>query len=273
MKITRNVLCDGCKGNGSSDGKNYTCDSCDGQGTKVVMRQMGPGMYTQSQVHCPKCRGEGEVIPENRKCTKCHSNKLIEEKKILTVEVDRGTKDGKRIIFRGESNEMPGCQTGDVVFVVKEREHKAFKRDGVHLYMDKNIPLVNALTGYQFVVTHLDGRKLLVSTDNSVIKPGDARELTNEGMPVLTRPYEKGNLYVKFNVVFPDKISPKQSKSLITSLPGAEVVEKTPDLEEALLRPVNPDNVRQDSYAPHGNAYDEDDEEDGRPQQVQCHQQ
>jgi len=255
--------------------KNYTCDSCDGSGTKVVMRQMGPGMYTQSHVHCPKCRGEGEVIPENRKCHKCHSSKLIEEKKILTVEIDRGTKDGKRIVFRGESNEMPGCQTGDVVFVVKEKEHKLFKRDGVHLYMEKNIPLVNALTGFQFVVTHLDGRKLLVTSGDAVIKPGDARELTGEGMPVLTRPYERGNLYIKFSVIFPEKLNQKQSAALRQNLPGAEPVpEKGPDFEEAILRPVNPDNVRQDSYGGgRGNAYDEDDEDDGRPQQVQCAQQ
>jgi len=281
MKITRNTLCKGCKGNGSADGKSYTCTTCDGQGTRVVMRQMAPGMYTQNTVQCTKCRGEGEIIPDGKKCQTCSGEKIIEEKKILTVTIDAGTKDGKRVVFRGESNEVPGCQTGDVVFVVKEKSHPIFKREGVHLFMEKDVPLVNALTGFSFIVAHVDGkRKLLVtSEEGNVIKPGDAKEITGEGMPVPTRPYEHGNLYVKFNVVFPDKLNKTQTASLRKSLPGIETVETPPgsEFEEVQLRPVNPDNMRQDAYAAHGNAYDDDDEAgDGRhgsAQHVQCAQQ
>lgn len=279
MKITRNTVCKPCKGNGSSDGKSYTCEACDGQGTKLVMRQMGPGMYTQSHVQCPKCRGEGESIPEGKKCKECNGNKLVEEKKILNVGVDAGAKEGKRLLFRGESNELPGCTTGDVVFVIKEKPHPVFKRDGIHLFMEKDIPLVNALTGFEFIVPHVDGkRKLLVSSGDTIIKPGDAKELIGEGMPVPTRPYEHGNVYVKFNVVFPDKLNKTQTSALLKSLPDVEVVEKVAgtEYEEVPLRTVNSENMRQDSYTSHGQAYEEDDDDGhghGHGQSVQCAQQ
>jgi DnaJ family protein A protein 2 len=237
-------------------------------------------MYTQSHVQCPKCRGEGEVIPEGKKCQQCHGHKLVEEKKIINVAVDPGTKEGKRLVFRGESNELPGCQTGDVVFVIKEKSHPLFKRDGVHLFMERDVPLVNALTGFEFVVPHVDGkRKLLISNvEGSVIKPGDAKEITGEGMPVPTRPYEHGNLYIKFNVVFPEKLNKTQTSALQKNLPGAEIPDKPPgtEFDEVQLRPVNPDNMRQEAYSTHGNAYDEDEDDDGRHghgQSVQCAQQ
>jgi len=276
MKITRKVLCQKCKGKGSSDGKDYTCGSCEGQGVKVVVQQVGPGMYTKGHVRCPDCRGEGEVIPNGTKCEDCAGQKLIEEKKIINVEIDKGTKEGKKIVFRGESNEMPGYQAGDVVFIVKEKEHKLFKRDGVHLFMEKEVPLVNALTGFQFIVPHLDGRKLLVKTEavGDIIKPGDAREIPNEGMPVFSRPYEHGNLYIKFKIVFPEKLTAKQISGLKSTLQAEAQPPKEDGYEEVTLKAFNPHTAGQGQYESHGNAYDDSDEErGGAAGGVQCAQQ
>jgi len=275
MKITRKIICKACKGAGSADGKDYTCRTCEGQGLRVVVQQVGPGMYTKAQVRCPDCRGAGEVIPDSGRCNECRGNKLSEEKKVINVDIDKGVKDGKKITFRGESNEMPGCQAGDLVFIVKEKPHKLFKRDGVHLFMEKEVPLVNALTGFQFVVTHLDGRKLLIKTETGdILKPGDMRELSNEGMPVFSRPYERGNLYIKFKIVFPEKLTPKQISTLKSTLQGDPIPPKD-DYEEAALKPVNPHNLGQEGYeARSGNAYDKSDSDEERQGGgVQCAQQ
>lgn len=43
-----------------------------------------------------------------------------------------------------------------------------------------------------------------------VIKPGSWKSVADEGMPVHGRPYEKGNLYIHFNVKFPDQLSQQQ---------------------------------------------------------------
>ena len=39
-------------------------------------------------------------------------------------------------------------------------------------------------------------------------------------MPVHGRPFEKGNLYVRFNVVFPTSLGPSEREKLATILPG-----------------------------------------------------
>jgi len=200
--------------------------------------------------------------------------KTIEDVTYLNVEIDKGSKEGKKIVFRGESDQLPGTQPGDLIFVVKEKPHNLFKRDGVHLVMEKEIPLIDALTGTKFVVPTLDkdGRKLLVQT-KEVIKPGDLKEISNEGMPVPSRPYEHGNLYIKFTIKFPEKLNADQINSLRVALPQAAAVDGS-GMDEVELRPVDPSRVRQDAYEDHrsGEAYDEDDGRGGA-RHVQCAQQ
>lgn len=186
--------------------------------------------------------------------------------------------------MRGESNQAPGYAAGDLIFVVKEQPHKTFRRDGVHLFMEKEVPLANALTGFQFVITHLDNRKILVKTrPEDIIQPQDNREIRNEGMPVLSRPYEHGNLYVKFKVKFPSRLSPEQVATLRTCLP--ELIPPVPARgggvqetdSEVTLMDIDEESLNQDRYRDHvrGNAYDESDEEDGHRGGggVQCAQQ
>lgn len=52
-------------------------------------------------------------------------------------------------------------------------DHSTFTRQGLDLFMEKHVSIVEALCGVTFVVDHLDGRKLAVQNDPSqVISPG-----------------------------------------------------------------------------------------------------
>jgi hypothetical protein len=63
--------------------------------------------------------------------------------------------------------------TGDIVFVLQLKDHPKFKRKYDDLYIEHTISLTEALCGFQFVLTHLDGRQLLIKSDpGGVIKPG-----------------------------------------------------------------------------------------------------
>jgi len=275
MKVSKKVLCKDCNGTGSASGKVQTCHLCSGSGRRILVCQFGPGMITKQETICDQCEGQGEVISNKDKCRKCTGKKVNEEKKIISVEIDKGMKEGKKITFTGEADEAPGCVAGDLVFVVKERPHSIFKRDGVHLFIEKEISLANALTGYQFVITHLDGRKILVKTSpGDILKPGDAREVRSEGMPVYSRPYEKGNLYVKFKIIFPEKLSQNHFGEIRKCLPGFTQPPKVPDAEEAFLTAVDPHSTGQEGYSnKNANAYDSDSDGDAGTQGVQCSQQ
>jgi len=84
----------------------------------------------------------------------------------------------------------------------------------------KKINLLEALTGFEFKIPHLDKRTLLVSAEkNEVIKPNSMKQITNEGMPTYKSPFDKGNLFIKFEVEFPTTIPEKFLDELIKILP------------------------------------------------------
>lgn len=52
-----------------------------------------------------------------------------------------------------------------------------------------------------------------------VIKPDSWKCINEEGMPVHGRPYEKGNLYIRFSVKFPESLSSEEVTQLQQVLP------------------------------------------------------
>lgn len=63
---------------------------------------------------------------------------------------------------------------------------------------------LEALTGSVLRIVHLDGRVLAVKlSPGDVIRPGDVRGVTDEGMPRLKNPVQRGQLCVRFQVRFP----------------------------------------------------------------------
>ena len=48
------------------------------------------------------------------------------------------------------------------------------------------------------------------SPSGRVIKPDSCMAIDGEGMPLPGHPFEKGNLYIQFSVVFPDTLEPAQ---------------------------------------------------------------
>lgn len=84
-------------------------------------------------------------------------------------------------------------------------DHETFSRNHDDLFMSHTINITEALCGFKMVVKHLDGRALVVSQPpGEVLSPGTIRGIPKEGMPIYRNPYEKGNLYIKFDVKFPE---------------------------------------------------------------------
>jgi len=280
MKITRNIICKTCSGSGSKDGKAASkCTECEGNGIKVMLRQLGPGMFQQVRTQCPECNGKGEVVAEGKRCADCHGKKTVKETKILNVEIDKGVKEGKKISFSGESDQEPGLETGDIVFVIQEEPHKLFKRSGDDLIMEKDISIIDALTGYSFKFDHLDGKAVIVeSKKGDIVKPGDIKEVPRQGMPIYGRTYESGSLFIKYNVVFPDTLNTNQINTLRTIF--TPTPEPTPDsnTEKVVSQPFDPDRFRsrrEDHHHHHDHDHDEDsdDGQQGGGFRTNCSQQ
>eukprot|EP00696_Hemimastix_kukwesjijk_P011698 gnl/Hemi2/24666_TR8300_c0_g1_i1.p1 gnl/Hemi2/24666_TR8300_c0_g1~~gnl/Hemi2/24666_TR8300_c0_g1_i1.p1 ORF type:complete len:424 (+),score=183.43 gnl/Hemi2/24666_TR8300_c0_g1_i1:172-1443(+) len=273
LQMTKDILCSKCDGKGGKDAKK--CSGCDGHGVRLIMQNMGP-IAVQQRVRCPQCQGEGTIIKE--KCTQCNGAKTSKETKQLEVHIEKGMTHGQKIVFAGEGDQQPDVTPGDIVIVLQLREHSSFRRDGDDLHMTQTITLVEALCGTKFIITHLDGRKLLVeSPAGSVIKPGDTKAIPNEGFPHYKRIFDKGFLFVKFDVQFPDSVPTNVAQGLERMLVPAGRPPLQYDPEEVYECSLmdHTAGARSKTRKNTGEAYDEeggDDDDDGHPRShgVQC---
>lgn len=175
LALQKSVICSDCDGLGGKAGAVKTCTGCNGAGMKTMMRQMGP-MIQRFQTVCPDCKGEGEIIREKDKCKKCGGRKTNIVRKVLYLHVDKGVPNGHKVEFRGEGDQMPGVQPGDVQFEIKQKEHLHLVRNGDDLVYKAKIHLYTAIAGGWFWVQHLDApipRYLKVHiSPGEVIAPG-----------------------------------------------------------------------------------------------------
>ncbi|XP_019164159.1 PREDICTED: dnaJ protein homolog [Ipomoea nil] len=279
LSLSRNVICSKCNGKGSKSGSSMKCGGCEGSGMKVTIRQLGPSMIQQMQQPCNECKGTGETINDKDRCPQCKGDKVVPEKKVLEVHVEKGMQNGQKITFPGEADEAPDMITGDIVFVLQQKEHPKFKRKGDDLFVDHTLTLTEALCGFQFILTHLDGRQLLIkSNPGEVVKPDQFKAINDEGMPTYQRPFMKGKLYIHFMVDFPDSLSPEQVKALEAILPPRQKSQysdmEIDECEETTLHDVNIEEEMRRKRAHQQEAYEEDgDDMHGGAQRVQCAQQ
>lgn len=211
IAVNRDRICKTCDGKGGKDGANATCSGCKGRGMRTQMTMLGPGMYSQSTGPCSECGGSGSQIADKDKCKDCNAKKVLKEKKVLECQVDKGAPHGEKYIFHGESDEHPDKVPGDVIIIVDEQPHKVFKRKGADLFMEKEITLLEALTGVNFKVDYLDGSSFIVQNKpGEVLKPNSLMTIEEKGLPFHKNSYKFGNLFIMFTVKFPNSLDKKQ---------------------------------------------------------------
>jgi len=247
------------------------CDACDGQGVVVELRQIALGMVQQVQRRCTQCNGEG------------YQYRTQKERKVLEVVVDKGMRNGQKVVFHGMADEKPNMEAGDINFIVQEKEHETFKRKGADLLITKTLSLNEALCGFEWPLTHLDGRTIIIkSRPGEVIKAETfggqpfVKIVSGEGMPSHGNPFVKGNLYVLFAVEFPsdnemDQATVQALKGLLPN-PSVPVEYDEDEAEVAHLDEGDVKSFGKGGATSHENNYDSDDDEGAGPGNVQCQQ-
>mmetsp|Transcript_48775 Transcript_48775/g.59028 ORF Transcript_48775/g.59028 Transcript_48775/m.59028 type:complete len:413 (+) Transcript_48775:124-1362(+) len=245
------------------------CRKCRGQGVVMEMRQIGPGMISQTQRTCNDCNGQG------------YKAETKQERKVLEVHIDKGMRNNQKITFREMGDEVPNMDPGDINFIVQEKEHSLFKRKGADLLIVKTLSLNQALCGFKFMITHLDGRKIVIMT-----KPGEVikaegegqspfmKKVSEEGMPSHGNPFVRGDLYIVFRVTFPNdgELTDAAIKVLKATLPDPDIDldYDVNEVEEHTMLMADAKHFGHGGARSQGNEYDSDDDEGGRP--VQCQQ-
>ncbi|KAJ1396172.1 HSP40/DnaJ peptide-binding [Sesbania bispinosa] len=192
--------------------------SAAGEGSANVPRKSAPIERTLQCSLEDLYKGTTKKMKISRDVTDASGRPTTVEE-ILTIEIKPGWKKGTKITFPEKGNEQRGVIPADLVFIIDEKPHSVFKRDGNDLVVTQKISLVEALTGYTAQLTTLDGRNLNVSI-NSIISPTYEEVIKGEGMPIPKEPSKKGNLRIKFNIKFPSRLTSEQKtgvKRLLTS--------------------------------------------------------
>ena len=116
---------------------------------KLSIRHLGPSMIRQMQHLYNECKG---------RCPHCKSEKVVQGKKVLEVIIEKGMQNGQRITFPREADETPDTVAGDIVFAIPLKDYPEFKRKVDGLFVKRIMTPTEALCGFQFIRTHLDGR-------------------------------------------------------------------------------------------------------------------
>lgn len=145
---------------------------------------------------------------------KVYRSKTIQyEERILEVQIKRGWKAGTKIKFAREGDERPNGTVQDVHFIVEEKPHPKFKRNGDNLIIELELTLVEALTGFLKMITTIDGKHLKITGVNPT-QPNHEIRYPGHGMPLSKDPSIRGDLIVVFKVTFPTTLSPEKKNAL-----------------------------------------------------------
>jgi DnaJ-class molecular chaperone len=138
------------------------------------------------------------------------------ERETIHAQIPKGVLQGDTIILNDCGHMNEAGMKGDVRIVVNVLQHPLFKVEHLDLTIEKTITLKAALCGFDFEITHLNGRIFkLANKPGNVIKPGNVKTIPGLG---LEKNGEAGVLKIKFNIEFPDTLTQEQINTLQVGL-------------------------------------------------------
>jgi DnaJ-class molecular chaperone len=195
-------------------------------GTKIHFFQSGNPMNFQ-QIQKPTAIIKNIVIKLSQVLTGANIPLEIErwimeqgmkifESETIYVTIPKGIDDGELILLKDKGNVLNETCKGDIKIFVKIENDSIFKRAGLDLVLEKSISLKDALCGFSFEITYINGKSYTLNNNSGNIIPHGFRKIIpNMG---LERENHKGNMVIEFNVQFPEKLS----ESVIASLKKIE---------------------------------------------------
>ncbi|MCJ1359748.1 MAG: hypothetical protein MMC33_009750 [Icmadophila ericetorum] len=134
------------------------------------------------------------------------------EEKMLEMEIKPGYKAGTKIKFKGWGDQEEGG-TQDLHFIITEKDHPSFKREGDDLRTIVELDLKEALTGWKRTISTIDGKQIQVSMSGPT-QPGHEIRYPELGMPKSKTPQMRGDMIVQAKVKFPVILTAHQKEEL-----------------------------------------------------------
>ena len=138
------------------------------------------------------------------------------EKEKIYVDIPCGIDTNEIIIIRGKGNILNDTNKGDIKIFIKIENNTSFERKGLDLIYTQTISLKEALTGFQFDMSYLDGKVYTINnTTGKIIVPNYTKQIAQMG---IQRGERRGNLLIRFHIDFPSSLSDERKTQLKTIL-------------------------------------------------------
>ncbi|WP_318165671.1 DnaJ C-terminal domain-containing protein [Candidatus Shikimatogenerans bostrichidophilus] len=183
------------------------CYNCNGTGVVTNITKTFLGRM-QTTIKCNICNGIGKVIfPQN---ANTNNQGLIKVEELIKIKIPSGVTEGIELKIHGKGNEAPyGGKPGDLIIIIKEIQHKIFKRKGKNIYYDLYISIPDAILGtYKNIKTLNEIIKINIKSGT---QNGKKIIIKKKGLPSING-YEYGDFIIKIIVWIPKIINNKQKK-------------------------------------------------------------
>ncbi len=205
ITLDLNEKCSKCGGAGGF--KETTCPNCGGSG-RIISEQRSLFGVFQTQMTCSTCGGSGRTFKEV--CSLCNGRGSVREKKNIEVSIPEGVDTGYQLRISGKgSSGTNGGPNGDIYLEFKVKEHEIYKREEEDIYLTVPLTITEAILGCKKEIPTLTGNVILDVKAGT--QPNEKVKLKNKGVKKINA-LGRGNMYVVFDVVIPDRLSMMQKK-------------------------------------------------------------
>ena len=140
------------------------------------------------------------------------NNHTIEEIETIYINIFSGI-DTNEIIIINNKGHINNNIHGDIKLKIIIINNTIFKREGLHLILNKTITLKEALCGFEFQFTHVNNEIYYIKNYNNIIYPTYNKIIPQLG---LKRNKIHGQLIIKFTINFPKYISDNNKNFFIS---------------------------------------------------------
>jgi DnaJ-class molecular chaperone len=167
-------------------------------------------------------------------CTECQNSGEVKGERVVIAEIPPGMPYGGTKVFTGDGHYNGKTRrSGDLQIKIKEpkvNKYPEYSREGEDLIYHKEIQLCDLLCGSPIYVESLDDQEFSY-TEKEMIRDGGSRRFNGRGFPLVDSRTGaptggKGDLVVKYKVVFPTTIYTGQKAELLKSILPHEVYDE-----------------------------------------------
>ena len=204
IKFEHLEVCPDCGGTGAQKGSQpKTCPQCNGAGQVQTVARTPLGSFSQISV-CPKCHGSGQVI--DKPCQTCSGQGFVNKERTVQVKIPAGVDNMSKMRVSAEGDcGVNGGPNGDLFVVIHVEPSKYYKRDGINVITELEISPAQAVIGDKVKIKTLYGEHEISIPAGTQF--GDIVKIKGAGIPVISRPSQKGDHIVILKIKIPTNLN------------------------------------------------------------------